>query len=354
MLGLKLEKRHDLGSFRAQVVIPVLAVGIAFALTLPLVVAAGANPLRTFFYLVVSPFTTRISFLEIFVKTTPLLLTGISVAIAFKARFWNIGAEGQLYAGALAAAWAGVALGYLPSLLLLPLILLLGFLAGAAWALLAATLKTHLKVDEVVTTLLMNYIMVFFISAILDGPWRDPISNWPQSPEISGSAYLPILMPRSRLHVGILIALGVAALTQWFLKRTTLGFEIRTVGANITAARCAGVNVGRTLLITAFISGGIAGLAGVVEVCGVHYHLIEAISPGYGYTGIVTATLGGLHPWGVALAAFFLGTINIGGRTASRITGTPVFLADVIQGVLLLSTLTTLLLANYRLRRIEE
>jgi ABC-type uncharacterized transport system permease subunit len=330
--------------------IPLAAILVTFVLTATLIIWAGANPLEAYRYFLIEPLSSQVSAIEVLVKSTPLLLCGAAVMFAFSAGYWNIGAEGQLYAGAMAAAWLGTILGDVPQPIAILIMLVGGFAAGMLWALPPALLKVKLAVDEVVTTLLLNSVILFIISALLNGPWRDPVSGWPQSPEIAASAAFPKLIPRSRLHFGFIIALLVIA-TLWFvLTRTSLGLKMRAVGLGQQAARFAGVDVGRTMLTAALVSGGIAGLAGVGEVAGIHFHLIEGISPGYGYTGIIIATLGGLHAVGVGLAALFIGLIDTGAQTVSRALGVPVYLGDVVQAALLLVTLGMFLLQNYRIR----
>jgi simple sugar transport system permease protein len=234
--------------------------------------------------------------------------------------------------------------------LAIPAMLAGGFVAGMLWALIPALMKVKLAIDEVVTTLLLNSVALFIVSALLNGPWRNPISQWPQSPEIAAAAIFPKLIPRSRLHLGFILALVIIVVLWFVLTRTAFGLRMRAVGLGPEAARFAGINVGRTLMISALVSGGIAGLAGVSEVAGIHYHLIDAISPGYGYTGIIIATLGTLNAWGVALAALFIGLIDTGAQTVSRALGVPAYLGDVIQAALLLVTLGMLLLQSYRIR----
>lgn len=334
--------------------IPLMAILVTFVLTAILVVWAGANPLEAYRYFLIAPLSSQVSTIEVLVKSTPLLLTGAAVAFAFSAGYWNIGAEGQLYAGAIVAAWLGTILGGLPPAVALPIMLVGGFLAGAVWALAPALLKVKLAVDEVVTTLLLNSVILFVVSALLNGPWRDPRSGWPQSPEIAASTVFPKLIPRARLHLGFVLALLTIVVLWFILTRTSLGLRMRAVGLGQQAARFAGVNVGRTMLVAALVSGGIAGLAGVGEVAGIHFHLIEGISPGYGYTGIIIATLGGLHAVGVGLAALFIGLIDTGAQTVSRALGVPVYLGDVVQAALLLVTLGMFILQNYRIKLAKD
>jgi simple sugar transport system permease protein len=333
--------------------LPVVGFIITFFLTATLIIWADANPFEGYYYFLIAPLSNRVSAIEVLVKSTPLLLTGASVAIAFAAGYWNIGAEGQLYAGAIAATWIGISVGEdISPFLGIPLMLLGGFAAGMLWALGPALLKIKLHIDEIVTTLLLNTVIVLFVSFLLNGPWRDPVSGWPQSPDIAAGTVFPKLIPRSRLHLGFIIALIVIAILWYVLSRTSLGLKMRAAGLGREAARFAGVKVNRTMMTAALVSGGIAGLAGVSEVAGIHFHLIEAISPGYGYTGIVVATLGALSPIGVAIAGVFMGLIDTGSQTVSRALGVPAYLGDVVMATLLLVTLGAMILQRYRVRRV--
>jgi simple sugar transport system permease protein len=331
--------------------VPLIAIALTFVLTAPLIFAAGANPFDAYYSFLIQPLLTRGTALEVLVKSTPLLLTGTAVTFAFAAGYYNIGAEGQLYAGALAAAWLGPQLTGVPAPLALALMLGGGFLAGMAWAVVPALLKTRLDVDEVVTTLLLNSVMLFIVSAILNGPWRNPITQWPQSPNIAAAAEFPVLIERSRLHLGFVVAL-LAVVVLWIvLQRTGFGLRMRAVGLGPQAARFLGTNIRRTTLIAALVSGGIAGLAGVSEIGGIHHHLIDAISPGYGYSGIVVATLGGLSAFGVGLAGVFVGLIVTGAQEVSRTLGVPSYLSDVVQATLLITMLVMLYFNRRRAAR---
>jgi simple sugar transport system permease protein len=332
--------------------IPVLALLGTFILTSGLIIWSKANPFQTYYQFLIGPLSTRVSTLEVLVKATPLILCGVSVTFAFATGYYNIGAEGQLYAGAIAAAGLGLIVGNLPPVLAIGIMLVGGFIAGTLWAIIPALLKVKLAVDEVVTTLLLNSVMAYIISALLNGPWRDPASGWPQSPEIALSAQLPKLVARSRLNLGFLIAIA-AILVLWFiLTRTAFGLKMRAVGLGKPAAQFAGINVSRTTLIAALISGGVAGIAGMVEVAGIQYHLIGELSAHYGYTGVIIATLGGLNAWGVGLAALFFGLVDTGAQTISRTLGVPIYLGEVTQATMLLVALGMLLLQKYRIRRV--
>ena len=350
MLRFKIERRP--APLWIRPLIPIIAVGVTFILTSVFIIWAKANPFEAYYQFLVSPLSSRVSALEVLVKATPLILTGAAVTFAFSAGYWNIGAEGQLLAGAIAAAGLGMALKDVPPILAIPGMLVGGFVAGMLWASIPAFLKVKLDVDEVVTTLLMNTVILFLISFLLNGIWRDPISGWPQSPQIAPSTVFPKLVLRSRLHLGFLVAWTVVGAIWLVLNRTPIGLRMRAVGLGRSAANFAGVDVGRTVLVAALVSGGIAGLAGVGEVAGIHFHLIEAISPGYGYTGIIVATLGGLHPLGVSLAALFIGLIDTGAQSVSRALGVPIYLGNIVQAALLLVTLSMFILQNYRVKRV--
>ena len=349
MFGFRIERVAP--PWWMRILVPLTAVGVTFLVTSVLILLVGANPVEAYYYFLIDPLSSRVSAIEVLVKSTPLLLTGAAVTWAFTGGYYNIGAEGQLYAGAVAATAIGLQMNGVSPWLAIPLIVAGGFAAGMLWALTPALLKVKLAIDEVVTTLLLNSVMLFIVSALLNGPWRNPVSQWPQSPDIAAAAIFPRLLPRARLHFGFLLAIGVL-LVVWFIFRyTSLGVRMKAVGLAPLAARFAGISVGRTLLIAALVSGGIAGLAGVSEIAGIHYHLIDAISPGYGYTGIIVATLGGLNVWGMAAAALFIGLIDTGAQTVSRALGVPVYLGDIIQATLLLVTLALLPMQGYRIRR---
>jgi ABC-type uncharacterized transport system permease subunit len=329
--------------------IPVVSVLVTFLLTSGFVLAVGANPVEAAYYFLLDPLSNPVRLIEVLVKATPLLMTGAAVAFAFAGGYWNIGVEGQLYMGATVATAIGLQMHNFPAWIALPLIVIGGFLAGMAWAILPAFMKVRLKIDEVVTTLLLNYVAIYIVSAVLNGPWRDPVSQWPQSPEIAASAIFPRLIPRSRLHLGFILAILIIIGLWFVLSRTAFGLKMRAVGYNLEAARFSGIHVNRVVMIVALISGGIGGLAGASEVAGIHFHLIDALSPGYGYTGIIIATLGSLNAIGVAAAALFIGLVDTGSQTVSRALGVPAYLGDVLQATLLLVTLAMLLLQSYRI-----
>lgn len=329
-----------------------LAVLITFILSSGLILMAGKNPIETYYYFIIAPLSTKFSFLEVLVTFTPLLLCGVAITFAFVSGYYNIGAEGQLYAGAIAATMVGISPIFADwsPWILIPFIIIAGFIFGMAWALIPALLKVKMQVDEVVTTLLMNSIMAYIVSALLNGPWKSPFSGWPESPEITMNAIFPKLVAKSRLNLGFLLAL-ITMFVLWFiLTRTPFGLRMRAVGKGKHASKFSGINVSRTMLSSALISGGVAGIAGVSVMCGIQFRLITEISPGYGITGVMIATMGGLSAFGVGLAAFFFALLDVGALTVSRKMGLPSYLGEVTQATLLLTTISVLLLQRYKIR----
>ncbi|WP_157265422.1 ABC transporter permease [Azohydromonas aeria] len=338
---MRLERRAS-PSRAMALAAPLLAVLATLALSAALVAWAGAPVGRAYWLLLEGGFGSRLALTETLTRATPLILTGLAAALAFRARLWNIGAEGQLYAGALAAvAVAGAGGGFA---------LMIGAALGAgALLLLGPALLKRLGVDEVVTTLLLNFIVLLFVSALLDGPMKDPMAmGWPQSIALPEELQIANLVPRSRLHRGLLAALALALLLWVLLRHTTLGFEIRAVGANARAAAFAGMPVQRVTLLVALLSGALAGLAGAVEVAGRAGYLTLDMAPGVGYGGIVVAMLAGLNPLGVVAAATFVAGILVGADGMSRQVGVPTYIADVIVALALISMLVATLLVNWR------
>ncbi|MFN5155303.1 MAG: ABC transporter permease, partial [Betaproteobacteria bacterium] len=321
-----------------------------------LVAWAGAPVGRAYAALLEAGFGSRLAITETLTRATPLILTGLAAALAFRAKLYNIGAEGQLYAGALAAVAVGGLHGgtgfEAPPWLLMPGMLAAAMLAGALLLLLPAWLKGRFGVDEVVTTLLMNFIVLLAVSALLDGPMKDPTAmGWPQSVAVQDALQLDKRVERSRVHSGLLLALGAALLLWALLRFSVFGFAVRAVGANARAAGFAGLPVARTALLVALGSGALAGLAGAVEVAGRAGYVTLDMSTGVGYGGIVIAMLALLHPLAVVAAAVFVAGMMVGADGMSRAVGVPTAIADVIVAVALLATLVATMAAQYRLRR---
>ncbi|NUB26316.1 ABC transporter permease [Azospirillum brasilense] len=348
---MRLEPREHT-PLAARLLAPVAAVAAALALCALLVAWTGAPVLRAYGLLLEGAAGSRFALTETLTRATPLILTGLAAAVAFRAKLWNIGAEGQLYMGALAAVVLGGGVLDLPAWLLLPTVMIAGAAAGGATLLGPAVLKVRFGVDEVVTTLLLNFIVLLLVSMLLEGALKDPMGmGWPQSAPVVEAAELPKLVERTRLHTGLLVALGLSALLWLIDTRTIWGYENRAVGANPRAAAFAGMPVTRVMLRTALLSGGLAGLAGVIEVCGLKGYLTLDLSPGFGYSGIVVAMLAQLHPVGVVGAAVFIAGIFVGADAMSRAMPVPNYIADVLVATSLLCMLVAGLLTRYRLRR---
>jgi ABC-type uncharacterized transport system permease subunit len=327
--------------------------GVAAVATLTAVAAAslvlvaiGANPWTTFATIFTGPFEGGFNVGEIGVRAVPLTLVALGVAVSFRSGILNIGAEGQMLTGILATAAVALALPGLPRLVLLPLSLLAGAAAGAAWGGIAGWLRARLQVNEILSTVMLNYIAAQLYTFLLRGPMIDPDelmtgSGTPQSMRLPRAVWLDRLVPGTRLHTGLLLALVLAALVWVLLWRTTLGYRLRAAGAEPKAARYAGVRVERSMLVAMLIAGAFAGLAGGVEVVGVHHRAIEAISAGYGFAGIVVALFGGLHPAGIVPAAGFFGLMLVGADMTQRSAGVPGNMVLVLEGLIILAIVSS-------------
>jgi len=352
---MRLEARPSLSRV-AIVVAPFAAIAFTLGVTMLLVAWAGAPIGQTYALMFEGGFGSRFAWSETLTRATPLMLTGLSAAVAFRARLWNIGAEGQLYAGALAAVAVGGLHGGtgfdLSPAVLFPAMLGAAVLAGALLLLIPTLLRTRFGVDEVVTTLLLNFVVLLFVSMMLDGPMKDPTAlGWPQSVALRDDLQLDKLIARTRVHTGLVYALMLAAALAFVMRATTFGFEVRAVGGNARAAAFVGVPVARTMAMVALISGGLAGFAGAIEVAGRTGYVTLDMSPGYGYSGIVIAMLAGLNPLGVPIAATFIAGVLVGADSMSRGVAVPTYIADVIVAVSLVSMLVATLFARYRVRR---
>ena len=333
------------------VLAPLIAVVVSLLLCSLLIVWAKEPVLESYILMAKSVVGSKFGLTETLSRATPLIFTGLAVAVAFRARFWNIGAEGQFYFGCLAVTWLGTGMFSLPPILMIPLMFLAGAVAGGALLYVSVVLKSRMKVDEVVTTLLLNFVVLLLVSFLLEGPWKDPMSlGWPQAAPVIDDAVLPKLLERTRLHLGLPIAVLMSILVWFLMTKTVWGYEIRAVGHNIVAAKFAGIPVNTTMLRTAMISGGLAGMAGVSEVAGLKGYLTLDISPGFGYAGIAVAMLVQLHPIGVIISAIFLSAVFVGADSMSRASDVPSYIADVVTAVSLLMVLLSVMLTRYKIR----
>lgn len=363
---LKLEKRLE-QSRTAAFLVPVVSIFLALLFGAVLLLLVGANPLQTYRAMLEGAFGTPaqwqegqyFSLIETLVKATPLMLTGLSVSVAFRMRFWNIGAEGQLVMGGVAAAavalWLPGLMPFLPESpwVYLPIILVASMIVGAIWALIPALLKAYLKVDEIITTLMFNYIAILYYQYLFNIAWKDPEGfGFPGTALLPEFTWLPRLS--GRLHWGFLIAILAAFLIWLILDRTRWGYEIRLIGESQAAGRYAGISLAASILLVMFLSGGLAGLAGMSEVAGISHRLQRGLAVGTGFTGIIVAWLARLNPWGVLLVGFLLAALFVGGEQIQMTMGLPASVAPVLQGAILLFVLGGSLFTNYRLRIVRS
>lgn len=319
----------------------VLAVAVALGIGAILMLLAGANPLTAYWALVYGAFGNTHNFTETLVRATPLLIISQGLVIAFRCKMINIGAEGQLYMGALFATI--FALNFTGSFIVFNLLLLLiiGFLGGAFWGSVAGILREKLGVNEIFGTIMLNWIAIFFVSYIVSGPMKDPVAWINTTKAFSTSFTFPILITATRFHAGFIVGLIFVPLTYLFLFKTIWGFRLRVTGSSRTVASYSGLNVRRNALTAMFLSGGLAGVAGTIEVSSVFHRLIEGFSAGWGYTAIVVAWLGNNHPIGAAIAAIFFGALLQGGDVMERTVQVPFFLVLAIQGLILFSVIAS-------------
>jgi simple sugar transport system permease protein len=339
--ALKPRTRLAWAHYAYPLLLPLLALAAALLLGALMLLALRVNPLDAYAALIGGALGTRSGLIQSAVKATPLLLVGLGIVIAFRANVINIGGEGQIIAGALATTGLAVTFAGWPAWLLLPASLLLGFLAGAAWGFVPGVLKARLGVNEILSTVMMNAIALQLMNYLLSGPLIDPAevragTFIAQSARLPAQSWLPRIVPQTQLHAGILVALLLAGAVYVFLWRTTLGYRIRAVGLNPDAARYAGIRVPIYQALSLTLAGGFAGLAGAVEVLGVHHRLLEGITGGYGFTGIVAALFGKLHPLGAIPASFFFGSLLVGADAMQRAVQVPSALVDTLLGVVVL------------------
>lgn len=354
MITFRLEEREQ-RSLRRQFLTPFIAVFIALLISSFFILLAGVNPLDSYKELFIGSFGSKNAVAETLSRATPIILTGLAASIAFRARFWNIGAEGQLYAGALAVTFFGTGIIELPAIIMIPFLFMVGAIAGGLLLLPLVLLKIYYKVDEVVTTLLTNFIVILLVSYLLEGPWKDPMSlGWPQGASVIDQGILPQILSKTRLHLGFIFSIIFAILIWIVLSKHLIGYKIKAVGFNSSAASHSGIPVLKTIFIVALLSGGMAGMAGVTETAGLKGYLTLDLSPGFGYAGIAVAMLAGLHPIGVIASGIFLASIYVGADAMSRSMNVPTYLADVIVAITILCVLMSLVINQYKLRFLEQ
>jgi ABC-type uncharacterized transport system permease subunit len=328
---------------------PLWAVAISFLVGSLVILGAGANPLQAYLALVLGAVGNQGLIATTLIKSVPLMLGGLAIAVAFRSGVFNIGVEGQIYMGALFAVWAGTAL-QLPPVIHLVVALGLGMLGGFLWSAIPGYLKATRGFNEVVVTIFMNYIAIDLVDFLVQGPMRESSWNY-QTRAIADTAKLPIILPGTDLHFGLIVALMAAGLVYLLLFHTPLGFQLRMVGANPEAARYAGVKVTRMTVLAMALSGALAGLAGAVEILGVQFRLLSGFSPGWGFDSIAVALVGQLHPVGLLLSALFFGALRTGANSMQTAVNLPVVVVYVIQGLTVLFMMVGTAIQHYGLWR---
>lgn len=340
----------------AEGLLPAAALALALVIGAGLLLALKVNPLQAYGAMAQGALGTVSGLTQTLVKATPLLLVGLGITIAFRGGVINIGGEGQLIVGALAATAVALALPEWPGVILLPLTLAAGALAGGAWGGVPGVLKARLKVNEILSTIMMNQIALQLANFLLRGPMIDPAelaagTQIAQSAQLPQQVWLVRLVPRTLLHTGAIIAVVMAGLVYIFLWRTTVGYRIRAVGLNPDAARYAGIRVSVYQALSLILGGAFAGLAGAVEVLGVQHRMLEGLSGGYGFSGIVAALFGKLHPLGAIPASIFFGGLLVGADKMQRAVQVPSALIDTLLGLVVLFVVSSEIWARYRARR---
>lgn len=281
-------------------------------------------------------FGSKYALAEVFVKATPLTLAGLGVAVGFKSGYNNIGAEGQLYMGAIAITAVAMLFPGLPAVLMIPLGILAGFITGGVWSLIPGVLKAKFNISEVIVTIMFNYIALSILGILVRTVLQDKTGSFPMSPILPDSAALPVIIKATRLHGGAIIAVICAVLVYILIWKTPVGYEMRAVGLNPRGSKVAGISIYKSIVLSSLISGGLAGIAGVSEIAGLHHKLLEGISPNYGYTAIIVALLGRNHPVGVILAAVGVSALEVGSKAMQRASGVPASISSIIMGAIVI------------------
>jgi len=344
LLELKLQRKEPLPPLK-RIGLPVLAAAVALATSSIYVLIAGGDLGSVYYYLMTWPFENAS---EIFVTATPLIMLAFSVAVAFRARFWNLGPHGQFIVGGLVAAYLGVQFKFLPPYLLIPFIMLMAWLGGAFVCLVSWWLKVYRNQDEILTTLLIWSAILQICAGLLTGPMRSPYTTYPQSEEIGVNAKLPIIIPGTRLHLGVIVPFVTLAVL-WILMNRTILRDWIVAATAPRVAQLEGLSVSKIYFWVSFISGGLAGLAGACEVMGILYYMTPFVGPNYGLVALAIAMLGGLDPIGATIAGLFFAILINGANAMSWNTGVPSFLSDLIQAQTLILFLIIGIFGNYKL-----
>lgn len=313
----------------------IVAVIGAFLIGAIVLLATGHSPLEAYAAMFTGAFGDVYGIGQTLTQATPILFTALAFLLAFKCGLFNLGAEGQLLMGGFFAAVVGISLSWMPIFIHLPLALIAGAVGGALWGFIPAALKAKLGAHEVITTMMSSYVALYITNYMVNYPLKAP--GWvSQTIPIAASAELPRILPSTQLSASFILSIAAAAITVYFLEKTTLGYEVRAIGLNSTAAENAGINTKRGIILALVISGAIAGVGGAGEILGVHRRFIDGFSPGYGWDGLAVALIGGLNPLGSILAAILFGALRSGGITMNVSTGVPLDIITVLQALVVL------------------
>lgn len=342
----KIEKRNINNQY-GMIAIRLGGIFVALVLGAIFLIFSGHAPLDVYFTMIDGAFGSAYGINETIVKTIPLVIAALAVSIAFKMKLWNIGAEGQIYAGGIMASGVALSFGDLPSGILIPIMMIAAFLGGALWASVPSIARAFWGTNETITTLMMNYVGILWTDYLVFGPWKDPKGfNFPITAEFSESAFLPTF-GNTRVHMGIVVAILGAFVIYIFLNKTVWGYEIRVAGESSEVAKYAGMNVKKNIILALMVSGGIAGVAGMTEVTGVIHRLQSNFSPGYGYSAIIIAWLSRLNPIAAIFVSFLFGGLIVGGY-AVQTSGLPASIALMLQGLILFCVLGAEFFTQYR------
>lgn len=334
----------------ATPVAAVLATAVIGAVIFTLIGYDGIGAVREIF---LSPILNPLKWQDLGVKAAPLILIGVGLAIGYRANVWNIGAEGQYVLGGLAGTGIALLTREMSGPWILPAMIVAGVLGGMAWAVLPALLKTRLKVNEILTSLMLTYVAVQLLYFLVNGPWKDPMGfNFPQTARFTSDQVLPYVIPGTIVHLGVPLAVLVAVAAWFIMSRSLFGFQVKVVGAAPHAARYGGFSADRTVWLAFLISGGLAGLAGVLEAAGPFGRMVPSFPTNYGFIAIIVAFLGRLHPIGVIFAGLALAVIYVGGEVAQTTIRLPAAATGIFQAMTLFFLLASDVLVRYRLRRV--
>ncbi|MTI81791.1 MAG: ABC transporter permease [Firmicutes bacterium] len=344
---LRLEKRTS-ASTTVNLMIPTISVILALAIGALFLLGAGHNPVQAYSAMFNGGFGSVYGLTETIVKGIPLMLCALGISLAFRMHLWNIGAEGQLYMGTFGATWVALSFPDSPAIFVLPAMVLMGMLCGGIWAMLPAVPRAYLGVNEIITTLMLNYVAILWVDYLVMGPWKDPDGfNFPLTAQFSDAATLPTFGD-TRIHAGLLFAIAIAIIIYFAMKRTRWGYEVRVIGRSQSAAKYAGMNIPKNIIIILVLSGAVSGLAGMAEVSGLMGRLQQGFSPGYGYTGIIIAWLAKLHPGAIIIVSILFGGLQAGGFSLQS-SGVPAAMVSMLQGTILFFVLGGEILTRYRI-----